>query len=42
MILDRNLPDTDGVKVLEELMRESRERGVDTLVVMATAFADVT
>ena len=26
MILDRNLPDTDGVKVLEELLREARER----------------
>jgi two-component system response regulator AtoC len=41
VILDRNLPDTDGVKVLEELLREAREREVDTLVVMATAFADV-
>src|SRR5258708_19058409 len=41
VILDRNLPDTDGVKVLEELLREGREREVDTLVVMATAFADV-
>jgi DNA-binding NtrC family response regulator len=41
VILDRNLPDTDGVKVLEELTREARERGLDTLVVMATAFADV-
>src|SRR5258706_137654 len=42
VILDRNLPDTDGVKVLEDLLREAREREVDTLVVMATAYADVT
>jgi two-component system response regulator AtoC len=41
VILDRNLPDTDGVKLLEELVGEARERGVDTLVVMATAYADV-
>jgi two-component system response regulator AtoC len=41
VILDRNLPDVDGVKVLEELVGEARQRGVDTLVVMATAYADV-
>jgi two-component system, NtrC family, response regulator AtoC len=41
VILDRNLPDTDGVALLEELQREAHERGVDTLVVMATAYADV-
>jgi len=41
VILDRNLPDVDGVKVLEELTGEARQRGVDTLVVMATAYADV-
>jgi two-component system, NtrC family, response regulator AtoC len=41
VILDRNLPDTDGVKLLEGILREARERGVDTLVVMATAYADV-
>jgi DNA-binding NtrC family response regulator len=41
VILDRNLPDTDGVKLLEDLLSEARERGIDTLVVMATAFADV-
>jgi DNA-binding NtrC family response regulator len=41
VILDRNLPDTDGVKVLETLLGEARERGVDTLVVMATAYAEV-
>src|SRR5215470_2405152 len=42
VILDRNLPDTDGIKVLEDILRESRERGVDSLVVIATAYADVT
>src|SRR5258706_15107051 len=42
VILDRNLPDTDGVKLLEGLVSEARDRGVDTLVVMATAYADVT
>ncbi|HEY3594747.1 MAG TPA: sigma-54 dependent transcriptional regulator [Polyangiaceae bacterium] len=41
VILDRNLPDVDGVKVLEELSHEARQRNVDTLVVMATAYADV-
>jgi DNA-binding NtrC family response regulator len=41
VILDRNLPDTDGMKVLEEVLRESRERGVDSLIVIATAYADV-
>jgi len=41
VILDRNLPDIDGVKLLEGLAREARERGIDTLVVMATAYADV-
>jgi two-component system response regulator AtoC len=38
VILDRNLPDTDGVKVLEEIVAKNTE----TLVVMATAYADVT
>ena len=41
VILDRNLPDTDGIAVLEALIREARERNVDTLVVIATAYADV-
>ncbi|HKQ71854.1 MAG TPA: sigma-54 dependent transcriptional regulator [Polyangiaceae bacterium] len=41
VILDRNLPDADGVRVLEQVLREARERTVDTLVVMATAYADV-
>ena len=41
VILDRNLPDGDGLQVLETLIREGRERNLDTLVVMATAYADV-
>ena len=41
VILDRHLPDMDGVVVLEAILRESRERGVDTLVLIATAYADV-
>jgi len=41
VILDRHLPDTDGIAVLEVMARESRERGLDTLIVIATAYADV-
>ncbi|HVV50749.1 MAG TPA: sigma-54 dependent transcriptional regulator [Polyangia bacterium] len=41
VILDRHLPDTDGIAVLEAMTRESRERDLDTLVVIATAYADV-
>jgi DNA-binding NtrC family response regulator len=41
VILDRHLPDTDGIAVLESMVRERRERGVDTLIVIATAYADV-
>ena len=42
VILDRHLPDTDGIAVLEVIVKEAGERGVDTLVVIATAYADVT
>jgi two-component system, NtrC family, response regulator AtoC len=41
VILDRNLPDIDGVQLLESILKEARERDIDTLVVMATAYADV-
>jgi DNA-binding NtrC family response regulator len=41
VLLDRNLPDTDGVRVLAELVREAETRRLDTLVVMVTAYADV-
>jgi DNA-binding NtrC family response regulator len=41
VILDRHLPDTDGISVLEAMVREGRERGTDTLIVIATAYADV-
>jgi len=41
VILDRNLPDTDGLRVLEQMTKDARERGTDALIVMATAYADV-
>src|SRR5262249_18924756 len=41
VILDRNLPDGDGLEVLKEIVREAKERSIDTLVVIATAYADV-
>jgi two-component system response regulator AtoC len=41
VILDRNLPDVDGVDLLGTLSREAQERGVDTLFLVATAYADV-
>ena len=41
VILDRNLPDIDGVDLLAELSHEAQERGVDTLFLIATAYADV-
>ena len=42
VILDRHLPDTDGIAILEAMSRESREKNIDTLIVVATAYADVT
>jgi two-component system response regulator AtoC len=42
VILDRHLPDTDGIAILETMTRESREKNIDTLIVVATAYADVT
>ena len=41
VILDRNLPDVDGVQLLERLRREASERQFDPLIIMATAYADV-
>jgi two-component system, NtrC family, response regulator AtoC len=41
VVLDRNLPDVDGVDLLGRLAREAHERGVDTLFLVATAYADV-
>ena len=41
VILDRHLPDTDGIAVLEAIIREGRERDADSLIVIATAYADV-
>jgi DNA-binding NtrC family response regulator len=44
VILDRNLPDVDGVQLLERLKRESVDRPADgsgPIYIMATAYADV-
>jgi len=41
VILDRNLPDVDGVDLLASLSQEAKERGIDTLFLVATAYADV-
>jgi len=41
VILDRNLPDVDGVDLLATLSEEAQERGTDTLFLVATAYADV-
>jgi two-component system response regulator AtoC len=41
VVLDRNLPDQDGVDLLAQLSRDAQERGIDTLFLMATAYAEV-
>jgi DNA-binding response OmpR family regulator len=41
MLLDRSLPDADGVDLLATLCQEARERGSDTLFLIITAYADV-
>ena len=41
VILDRNLPDLDGVDLLATLSKEAAERGVDTLFLIATAYAEI-
>ncbi|HVI95712.1 MAG TPA: sigma-54 dependent transcriptional regulator [Anaeromyxobacter sp.] len=41
VILDRNLPDIDGVELLATLSQEAQERGAGTLFLVATAYADV-
>jgi DNA-binding NtrC family response regulator len=41
VILDRRLPDVDGLEVLQRMLRDCRERGLDTVVIMATAYADI-
>ena len=41
VVLDRNLPDADGVELLSKLILEGQQRGVDTLFLIATAYADV-
>ena len=41
VILDRNLPDGDGVDLLEELRADATDRNLDTVFVVVTAYADV-
>lgn len=41
VILDRNLPDGDGVALLEELRADASERNLDTTFLVVTAYADV-
>ncbi len=41
MILDRNLPDADGVDLLREFRRDADERNLDVVVIVVTAYADV-
>lgn len=41
VILDRNLPDGDGVELLQELRAERDERNLDTTFLVVTAYADV-
>jgi two-component system response regulator AtoC len=41
VLLDRNLPDADGVEMLATLSQEARDRGADSLFLVATAYADV-
>ncbi|HXN55738.1 MAG TPA: sigma-54 dependent transcriptional regulator [Myxococcales bacterium] len=41
VLLDRNLPDADGVELLATLSHEAQERGVDTIFLVCTAYADV-
>lgn len=41
IILDRNLPDADGVELLREIRQDAEERNVDVVVLVVTAYADV-
>jgi two-component system, NtrC family, response regulator AtoC len=41
VLLDRNLPDMDGVDLLASLAQEAKEGGADTLFLVVTAYADV-
>ncbi|MBX3248923.1 MAG: sigma-54-dependent Fis family transcriptional regulator [Myxococcales bacterium] len=41
VIVDRNLPDGDGVELLDALKREAVERNLDTTFLVVTAYADV-
>jgi DNA-binding NtrC family response regulator len=41
VIVDRNLPDGDGIELLGELKHDSDERNLDVAFLMVTAYADV-
>src|SRR3954452_24958343 len=41
VILDRNLPDVDGVQLLERLRKEAAERQFDPIIIMPPAYAAV-
>ena len=41
VIVDRNLPDGDGVDLLTDLKADARERNLDTTFLVVTAYADV-
>ncbi len=41
MVIDRNLPDGDGIELLAELRGDAGERNLDVTFLMVTAYADV-
>lgn len=41
VIVDRNLPDGDGIDLLAELKQEADDRNLDVALLMVTAYADV-
>jgi two-component system response regulator AtoC len=41
VIVDRNLPDGDGLELVAELRREAKERNLDVAILMVTAYAEV-
>ena len=41
VVVDRNLPDGDGIDLLHEMRRDADERNLDVALLMVTAYADV-
>jgi two-component system response regulator AtoC len=41
VVVDRNLPDGDGLELVAELRRETEEHNLDVAILMVTAYADV-